>query len=118
MCRALTVLCAAPGMAALDRLKRATVSASWELVGGASSVEELLAQLGELGADIVVVDAELPGAGAAVAEIRRVRPRTRVLALGRLDGADAEAPDLAGVRDAILGAPPVGGPVSGPGRPG
>jgi len=116
MCRALTVLCAAPGRTALDELKRAAVSASWELVGGASSTDELLRQLGELGADIVVVDAGLPGVD--VTEIRRVRPRTRVLALGRLQGADAEAPDLTAIRDAILGAPRGGARVAGPARPG
>jgi DNA-binding response OmpR family regulator len=116
MCRALTVLCAAPGRVALGELKRAAVSASWELIGGASSADELLRQLDELGADVVVVDAGLPGVD--VAEIRRVRPRTRVLAVGGLPGADAEVSGPSAVRDAILGVPPVGGPVGGPGRPG
>ena len=116
MCRALTVLCAAPGRPALEELKRAAVSASWELVGGAVSTEELLQQLKDLGPDVVVVDGDLPGVDAA--EIRRERPRTRVMSLGRLAGADGEAPALGAVREAILGVPPVGGPVSGPGRPG
>jgi len=116
MCRALTVLCAAPGRTALEELKRAAVSASWELVGGAESADELLRQLNDPGADVVVVDASLPGLD--LAEIRRVRPGARVLALGPLPGADDEAPDLGAVREAILGMPPVGGPVRGPGRPG
>jgi len=116
MCRALTVLCAAPGREALGELKRAAVSASWELVGGASSAGELVRQLEDLEPDVVVVDAGLRGVD--VAEIRRIRPRARVLAVGSLDGADREAPDLNGVREGILGVPPVGGPVRGPGRPG
>ena len=115
MCRALTVLCAAPGRRALDQLKRAAVSASWELVGGASSTDELLRQLVELGADVVVVDASLVGVD--VAEIRRARPGVRVLSVGGLVGVDGEVTDLKAVRDAILGVPPVGGPVRGPGRP-
>jgi len=115
MCRALTVLCAAPGGDALDRLKRAAVSASWELVGGASSSQELLRQLDELAVDVVVVDASLSGVD--VAEIRRIHPRARILSVGGLAGVDGEAADLSSVRDAILGVPPVGGPVRGPGRP-
>jgi hypothetical protein len=111
----MTVLCAAPGRRALGELKRATVSASWELVGGASSAEELLRQLDELGADVVVVDASLEGVD--VAQLRRVRPGARVLSVGGLAGVDGEASDLSAVRDAILGVPPVGGPVGGPGRP-
>ena len=115
MCRALTVLCAAPGADALARLKRAAVSASWELVGGASSSQELLRQLGELEPDVVVVDASLGDVD--VQEMRRARPGARVLSVGGLAGVDGEAVDLSAVRDTILGVPPVGGPVRGPGRP-
>ncbi|HXF57070.1 MAG TPA: hypothetical protein VNO34_05790 [Actinomycetota bacterium] len=109
MCRALKVLCAAPTPERLGELKRAAVSAQWELVGGATSVEELGRQVGEWGPDVVVVDGSL--GAAAVEAARRARSTVRVVAVGRVDGADLVAPTLAEVRDAILGLPGPGGPV-------
>ena len=41
MCRALKILCAAPDAESLRALKSATVSASWELVGGASTADRI-----------------------------------------------------------------------------
>ena len=108
MCRALKVLCAAPGPDALQALKGAAVSAAWELVGGAVTSAELVKQLDELVPDVVVVDAALDlGIGA----IRRAAPRARVVALGPLEGADGVADSPQGIRHAILGLPQVGGPV-------
>ena len=109
MCRAMKVLCAAPDEESLAALKRATVSATWELVGGASTADELVRQLDHHAPDVVVVDASLPGV--ELAAIRRAAPRVRVIAVGTLDGADGVAPTPERVRDAILGLPPVGGPV-------
>jgi DNA-binding NarL/FixJ family response regulator len=109
LCRALKVLCAAPGADSLRALKRAAVSVSWELVGGATTVHELVRQLDELSPDVLVVDAELPGI--AVDAIRSAAPRARVIAVGSLEGADGVADTPQGIRDAILGLPPVGGPV-------
>ncbi len=109
MCRALKVLCAAPDAESLRALKGATVSATWELVGGASTAEELVRQLDHHAPDVVVVDAALPGVDVTV--IRRAAPRIRVISLGALAGADGVAPTPERVRDAILGLPPVGGPV-------
>ena len=109
VCRALRVLCAAPGADSLRALKGAAVSATWELVGGAATAEELVRQLDDHAPDVVVVDASLPGVD--LAAIRRAAPRARVIALGTLEGADGVAPTPERVRDAILGLPPVGGPV-------
>ena len=109
MCRALKVLCAAPGPDALQALKGAAVSAAWELVGGAVTAAELVKQLDELVPDVVVVDAALPDLG--IGAIRRAAPRARVVALGPLEGADGAADSPQGIRHAILGLPPVGGPV-------
>jgi DNA-binding NarL/FixJ family response regulator len=108
MCRALKVLCAAPDRARLSELKRAAVSVHWELVGGATSEDELVNQVDGSAPDVVVIDAGI-GEGAA-ARVRERRPHARIIMVGgRLDG--VESVSLDGVRDAILGAPPVGGPV-------
>jgi DNA-binding NarL/FixJ family response regulator len=109
VCRALTILCAAPDEESLRALKVAVVSATWELVGGASTAEELVRQIDHHAPDVVVVDAALPGVD--VTAMRRVAPRVRVIALGTLAGADGVASTPEHVRDAILGLPPVGGPV-------
>lgn len=109
MCRSLRVLCAAPDPLRLDELRRACVGANWELVGGAVSVEALEGQVAEWRPDVVVVDADL-GDG-AVGELRRIRPSIRIVAVGSLSGADAEAPSMQDVRELILGLPRPGGPV-------
>lgn len=87
------------------------MSALWELTGGARSLDELAAQLGDLEPDVVVVDDRMPED--AVRRIREVRSRARVVGVGNVSGADATASSLDGIRDAILGLPPVGGPIRG-----
>src|SRR5881397_436165 len=109
MCRSLRVLCGAAGPQRLDELRRASVGAHWELVGGAVSMEALEGQMAEWQPDVVVVDADL-GEG-AVAALRRVRPSIRIVAVGSLCGADAEARSTEDVRAAILGLSRPGGPV-------
>jgi DNA-binding NarL/FixJ family response regulator len=109
VCRALRVLCAAPDDGSLRALKGAAVSARWELVGGATTAEELVRQLDDHSPDVLVVDASL--AGVTVDAVRTAAPRARVVSFGFLQGADGVADSLEAVRDAILGLPPVGGPV-------
>jgi hypothetical protein len=109
MCRSLRVLCAAADPLRLGELRRACVAADWELVGGAVSTEALEGQVLEWHPDVVVVDADL-GDG-AVGALKRIRPSVRIVAVGSLSGADAEAPSMQGVRAAILGLPRPGGPV-------
>jgi DNA-binding NarL/FixJ family response regulator len=109
MCRALRVLCAAADAGRVAELKRATVSTNWELVGGASSLDELVEQLGEWQPDVVVIDAGL-GPDAA-SQAREARPTVRIVSLGSLSGADEEAISLDELKPAILGLPRPGGPV-------
>jgi hypothetical protein len=103
MCRALRVLCAAPEVDRLGELKRAAVSAHWELVGGALSVEGLEAQLVQWEPDVLVLDSGL--GPAAVARCREARPLARIVVVGEA------ATEIEGVREAILGMPGPGGPV-------
>jgi hypothetical protein len=111
MCRALTVLCAAPDRTRLGELKRASVAQEWELTGGATSVEELGSQVADLGPDVVVIDAAL--GPQAVAACRGAKPGIRVVSVGPLSGTDEEAASVEEVRAAILGLPWPGGPVRG-----
>jgi len=100
-CRALKVLCAAASTRRLDQVRRAAVAAEWELVGGASSLDELLEQLRELRPHVVVIDASL-GEEAPI-RARGILPRARIVSVGSLSEVDAVAPGLAAVRDAIVG---------------
>jgi hypothetical protein len=109
MCRALRVLCAAVSPARLMELKRATVSVQWELVGGATSLGELLLQLREERPDVVVVEAAL--GPQVVPSIRGLSEIVRIVGIGPLPGADEEADTIHDVREAILGLPRPGGPV-------
>jgi hypothetical protein len=111
MCRALTVLCAALGPDRLRELKRAAVSAHWELVGGAASVEDLADQLVEWNPDVLVLDSGL--GQAAIARCREAKPGIRMIvvgATGHVEGADGTT-ELEGIREAVLGGPGPGGPV-------
>lgn len=110
MCRALRVLCAAPDQLRLGELKRAAVGTQWELTGGATSVEELRAQLAAWRPDVVVLDAVLGDEAVRVA--RELTPAPRVLSFGALSGVDAEVSRPDEVRRAILGLPQPGGPVA------
>ena len=79
-CLALLVVCAAADREALQALKRAAVSAEWELTPGATTTEEALAQVGERGAHVLVVW----GIEGLAEEARRRFPGVRILVL---DGA-------------------------------
>jgi len=112
MCRSLKVLCVASGSDRLGALKRAAVSASWELAGGVADVRDLASQLDSRRPDVVVLD---EGMGEeALTLVRAALPLARVVIVGEpLPGADGVAPSDAEVRDAILGMPRPGGPVRG-----
>jgi DNA-binding NarL/FixJ family response regulator len=108
MCRAVKVLCAGAGRERLAELRRASVGAEWELVGGASTLDELVAQLEERRPDVLVLDADL--GEESVLRARAARPGIRIVGIGRLPGADDVA-SLEVVRAAILGLHRPGGPV-------
>jgi hypothetical protein len=109
VCRALKVMCAAADAERLELLKRASVAATWELVGGAITLDELVKQIDEWRPDVVVVDAAL-GPGAAE-RIRAAHRRARVVSVGPMAAADAVAALPEDVRSAILGISPPGGPI-------
>src|SRR2546421_3667645 len=109
MCRSLRVLCAASDAQGVGGLKRASMRAEWEVVGGAVSVPDLAEQLGEWRPDVVVIDAAL-GDG-AFDVCRRLRPTAGLVSLGRAVGADRVAETMDEVHAAILGFPKPGGPV-------
>ena len=60
MCRALKVLCVALDAEALGALKRATVSAEWELAPGATDEDEAIRQLHAERPHVVVVFGPFP----------------------------------------------------------
>jgi hypothetical protein len=101
-------MCAAGSPERLAELKRASVGSAWELVGGPASAEDVGPAIAEWRPDVLVVDAALGSDTVTVA--RAVKPNLRVVAVGSLPSADAEA-TLDAVREAILGLPRPGGPV-------
>jgi hypothetical protein len=109
MCRALQVLCVATGKPSLDALKRATVAQEWELIGAVGS-EEAMVALKSGHPHVLVVWGSFAD---VVREARASFPGLRIVAVGRdpIEEADVSITSISGVRDAILGTPPVGGPV-------
>jgi len=105
------VLCIAPDAESLSALRRASVGAEWELVPGASSIEEALRILEERHPHVVV--AQGPPVG-LIEAIRARVPYIRIVVVGeRAEGADATVGSLEEVRDAIMGRSPAGGPSPG-----
>jgi DNA-binding response OmpR family regulator len=112
MCRALRVLCVAPDAEGLAALKRATVSADWELTSGATDEAAALEQLEAERPHVVVV---LDGLGAFdgfVREARRRHPFLRIVADRSLPEASVVVTDLTDLRSAIRGLPRPSGPIS------
>lgn len=108
MCRALTVLCVAEDAEALSALKRASVSADWELARGATTEEAALEQLHGGRPHIVVVFGAFEG---FVAAAREAYPSLRIVTDRDLPGATVVAASLEEVRGAVKGLPRPGGPV-------
>lgn len=108
MCRALKVLCVAEDAEALAALKRATVSAEWELSPGATTGEEALAQLEREHPHMVVAFGDL---GVFVAAARHDHPGLRIVTDRDLPGATVVATSLDEVRGALRALPRPGGPI-------
>jgi hypothetical protein len=107
VCGALVVLCVAGDAAALVELKRATVSAAWELAPGATTEEEALRQLGEERPHVLVAFGDF---ARLVRAARERSPDLRIVTDRDLPGATAVATSLEEVRGAVIGAPRPGGP--------
>lgn len=108
MCRALKVLCVAPDGDALAALKRAAVSAGWELTPGATTEDAALAQLEFERPHVLVVFGDFAG---FVGKAREAFPFMRIVADRDVPGATAVAASMEEVRDAVKGLPRPGGPV-------
>lgn len=108
MCRALKVLCVASDPEALAALKRASVSADWELAPGATTEAEALAQLHEERPHFVVAFGDFER---FVVQARAAYPLLRIVVDRDLPGATVVATSLEEVRSALKELPRPGGPV-------
>jgi len=108
VCRALKVLCVAPDRERLAALKRAAVSAAWELTPGATTEDAALAQLESERPHVLVVFGDFAG---VVAKAREAYPFIRIVADRDLPGATVIAASLEEVRGAVKGLLRSGGPV-------
>lgn len=108
MCRALKVLCVAPDGDALAALKRAAVTAEWELSPGATTEEEALAQLESERPHVLVVFGDFAG---FVGKARETYPFIRIVADRDVPGTTVVAASMKQVRDAVKGLPRPRGPV-------
>ena len=102
------VLCIATDHMSLIELRRATVSADWELAPGATTADEAIAQVEQERPHILVVAGPYAD---LIAAVRERFPAMRVVAVRDLPGADVVATSLAEVRGAVRGRPRPGGPV-------
>ena len=110
MCRALQILCVASGRPSLQALKKAAVAQEWELTPGATTMKEALDQLDERKPHVLIAWGAFAD---LVREARDRFPTLRIIAVGRrpIPEADVNLTAINGVRNAILGIPPPGGPV-------
>ena len=107
MCRALKVLCVAEDPTALAELKRATVSAEWELAPGATTEEEAIRQLHTERPHVLVAFGSFPG---LVERALEAYPFLRVVSDRESPGAVAVA-SLDQIRAAVMPSDGPGGPV-------
>jgi hypothetical protein len=102
-------MCVAEDPVALAALKRAAVSGEWELTAGATDEPAALQQLHEERPHVVVVFGPFE---AFVSTAIEAYPALRVVSDREAPGAGAVVGGLGEVREAVLGRPRPGGPVS------
>jgi hypothetical protein len=107
MCRALKVLCVAETATGLAELKRAAVSAEWELTPGATDEADALAQVHEERPHVLVVFGPFGGLARAALD---AYPSIKIVADRPLPVPSVVVSALHEVRAAVL-ARPAGGPV-------
>ena len=110
MCRALIVLCVAEDEASLRALKSATVSAGWELAGGATEMRQALDQIDVERPHVLVVFGPYED---LVRVVRERFPAMRIVTDRDAPGATAVAASLDEVRGLVIELPRPGGPVVG-----
>ena len=108
MCRALNVLCVAIDAASLAELKRAAVSAEWELAPGATDEADAIDQIDAEHPHVLVVFGPYER---LVALARERFPGMRIVTDRDVPGATAVATSLEEVRGLVMGLPRPGGPV-------
>ena len=108
MCRALKVLCVASDRQALADLKRAAVSAEWELAPGATTEDDALAQLDAEQPHVLVVFGEFE---TLVSRAQEGRPYLRIVCDRDAPGATVVVGSPEEIRDAVKALPRPGGPV-------
>ena len=102
------VLCVASDRQALMDVKRAAVSAEWELAPGAITDDDALAQLEAEQPHVLVVFGEFE---ALVSRVRNGRPNVRIVCDRDLPGATVVVERRDEIRDAVRALPRPGGPV-------
>ena len=107
MCRALKVLCVAEDGSALADLKRAAVSAEWELAPGATTEEDAIGQLHAERPHVLVVFGSFP---TLVERAFEASPYLRVISDRAIPGAIAVG-SLEQIRAAVKSSNGPGGPV-------
>lgn len=107
MCFAVRIVVAAPTRERRLQLRRAAVSAEWEVVGEAEQTGAAVEKAVALRARFLVLDAAVagPDAGELVSRLAARRPRIFCVGVGDVAGADASVPgdDLTGLRDVLAG---------------
>src|SRR3712207_2661465 len=103
LCTAVRIVVAAATRERRLELRRATVTAEWEVVGEADGPETALTEAIERRARFLVVEADVAGSRseALARRLKSVSPTAFVIGVGDLPGADATvaAEDLTGLRD-------------------
>jgi DNA-binding NarL/FixJ family response regulator len=105
MCTAVRIVVAAAERERRLELRRATVTAEWEVVGEADGPEAAYGEAVERRARFLVLDASAAGPRPEVL-VRRLRstsPNAFVVGVGEVEGVDAVVPEgaLDGLRDAM-----------------
>jgi len=108
VCRAVKVLCVAPDAEALAALKRATVSAEWELAPGATDETGAVGQIDAERPHVLVVFGPFERLVALASERF---PAMRIVTDRDAPGATVVATSLEEVRGLVKGLPAPGGPV-------
>ena len=109
MCRAVKVLCVAETPSELADLKRATVSAEWELCAGATDLRGALDQIDIERPHVLVAVGDWSSLVTVVAERF---PGMRIVTDRDTPGTSAVADGLDDVRDAVKRLPRPSGPVA------
>jgi hypothetical protein len=108
MCRALKVLCVAADAAGLAALKRAAVSAEWELTAGATDAATALAQIEVERPQVLVAYGPFE---ALIGAVAARFPGMRIVSDRATPGATVVATSMEAVRDVVYRQPRPGGPV-------